>query len=326
MNLLGFIRLSAHAQALAHLAAPEETLIGGQAVMEGVMMRAPHSYSVAVRKPDGELVSESLPVPRLSEKYRWFKYPILRGIGSMGQSMYLGVKALHFSAGALLDEAPITGHRKQQLTGWIMALNLALSFLFFVFLYKFVPLYAATLLSRWNPALEGRIAFNLVDGLIRLLIFLAFLAALSRWRDVKRLFEYHGAEHKVVFNYESGRPVTVDNARDFSTFHPRCGTSFLLVVMVIAIVVYSLIPFDGFALRLAARVALLPLVAGLSYEVVRLAARRKRSLLALLTAPGLWLQRITTRQPSDDQLLVAIQALQGALTLEKEQGGEPVLA
>jgi len=326
LNLLGFIRLSGHMQALMHLAAPEETLIGGQAVMEGVMMRAPHSYSVAVRKPDGELVCEKMPVTRLSEKYRCFKYPIIRGIGSMGQSMYLGVKALHFSAGALLDEAPVAERRKQQLTGWIMALNLALSFLFFVFLYKFVPLYAATLLSGWNPALEGRIAFNLVDGLIRLLIFLAFLLALSRWRDVKRLFEYHGAEHKVVFNYESGRPVSVENARIFSTFHPRCGTSFLLVVMVIAIVVYSLIPFDGFALRFAARVALLPLVAGLSYEVVRLAARRERSLLAWLTAPGLWLQRITTRQPSDDQLQVAIQALEGAMTLEKEQGGVPVLA
>jgi uncharacterized protein YqhQ len=148
----------------------------------------------------------------------------------------------------------------------------------------------------------------------------------SRMKDIRRVFEYHGAEHKVVFNFESGRPVTVDNAQMFTTFHPRCGTSFLLVVMVISMVVYAMVPVDGFAAKFVARIALLPVVAGLSYELVRFAAKRRGGLLALLTSPGLWLQRITTKPPADDQAAVAIRALEGAMALEKEQGGELVIA
>jgi uncharacterized protein YqhQ len=193
-------------------------------------------------------------------------------------------------------------------------------------LYKFVPLYLTTLLGKSFPWLHGRIAFNLTDGVIRMVIFLAFLYGISRWKDIRRVFEYHGAEHKVVFNYESGRPVTVDNARPFTTFHPRCGTSFLLVVMVISIGVYALIPFDGFALKFVSRIALLPLIAGLSYELVRFAAKHRGSFLAVLTTPGLWLQRITTQPPADDQLAVAIHALQGAMELEQTQGGPLVVA
>ena len=159
-----------------------------------------------------------------------------------------------------------------------------------------------------------------------MLIFLAFLYGISRWKDIRRVFEYHGAEHKVVFNYESGKPVTVENARPFTTFHPRCGTSFLLVVMVISIGVYALIPFDGFLLKFVSRMALLPLIAGLSYELIRFAAKHRGSFLAVLTTPGLWLQRITTQPPADDQLAVAIHALEGAMALEKAQGGELVVA
>jgi uncharacterized protein YqhQ len=159
-----------------------------------------------------------------------------------------------------------------------------------------------------------------------MLIFLGFLYGISRWKDIHRVFEYHGAEHKVVFNYESGQPVTVENARLFSTFHPRCGTSFLLVVMVISIGVYALIPFDGFLLRFLFRILLLPLIAGVSYELIRFAGKHRGSFLATLTTPGLWLQRITTQPPADDQLAVAICALDGAMALEKAQGGELVVA
>jgi uncharacterized protein YqhQ len=325
LSIRSFIRLSAHLQALPWLAKPEETLIGGQAVMEGVMMRAPHSYCVAVRRPDGQIVTDELRISRVSEKYPAFKYPILRGVGMLGQAMWLGIKALRFSANAILEEEDAQSKSKE-ISPWLMGLNLAFSFAFFIFLYKFVPLYLTTVLEKWFPLLHGRIAFNLTDGVIRMLIFLAFLYGISRWKDIRRVFEYHGAEHKVVFNYESGKPVTVENARPFTTFHPRCGTSFLLVVMVISIGVYALIPFDGFLLKFLSRIALLPLIAGLSYELIRFASKHRGSFLAMITKPGLWLQRITTQPPADDQLAVAIHALEGAMLLEKTQGGELVVA
>jgi uncharacterized protein YqhQ len=307
----------------------EETLVGGQAVMEGVMMRAPHSYCVAVRKPNGEIVTEQSPLPRVSEKYPIFKLPILRGLGTLGHAMYLGVKALQFSANvALGDEgkAGKEGEKPAELSGWMMALPLGFSLLFFLFMYKFVPLFLATQLGKVVPSLHGRFAVNMMDGLIRLVLFLGFLYIISRMKDIRRMFQYHGAEHKVVFNFESGQPVTVENAQKFVTFHPRCGTSFLLLVMVIAILVYPLLPFDGFAAKLIARIALLPLIVGVAYELIRYAARHQQGMMAALTAPGLWLQRITTQPPSDEQARVAIQALDGAMQLEEAQGGELVIA
>jgi uncharacterized protein YqhQ len=305
----------------------EETLVGGQAVMEGVMMRAPHSYCVAVRKPNGEIVTEQSPLPRISEKYPIFKLPILRGLGTLGHAMTLGIKALQFSANvALGEEAAKTGEKPPELNGWMMAAPLAFSLLFFLFMYKFVPLFLATQLGRAVPSLHGRFAVNMMDGLIRLVIFLGFLYIVSRMKDIRRMFQYHGAEHKVVFNFESGQPVTVENAQKFVTFHPRCGTSFLLLVMVLAILVYPLVPFDGFVAKLASRIVLLPLIVGISYELIRYAARHQQGLMATLTAPGLWLQRVTTKEPSDEMAGVAIHALDGAMQLEEAQGGELVIA
>lgn len=303
----------------------ETTLVGGQAVMEGVMMRAPHSYCVAVRKPDGSIVKEESPLPRVSEKYPIFKLPILRGLGTLGQAMMLGFKALRFSANAALTEGS-AGSEVKEMPSWVMGLNLAFSLLFFIFLYKFVPLFLATELGKVFPAVDGRLAINLMDGAIRIAIFLTFLYALSRMKDIRRVFEYHGAEHKVVFNFESGKPVTVENAQSFVTFHPRCGTSFLLVVMVISMLVYALLPFDGFVAKFLGRLALLPVIAGVSYELIRFAAKRQGSLMAALTAPGLWLQRVTTKPPADDQTAIAIHALEGAMELERSQGGELVIA
>lgn len=303
----------------------EEILVGGQAVMEGVMMRAPHSYCVAVRKPDGEIVTETMPVARVSEAYPIFKYPVLRGLGTLGQAMKLGMKALQFSANAALA-AEAGDEKPQQLSGWAMALQLAFSLGFFIFLYKFVPLFLAEKIGGAVPALSSLFAKNMVDGGLRIAIFLAFLFLLSRMKDIHRVFEFHGAEHKVVFNYESGKAVTLENAQSFVTWHPRCGTSFLLVVMVISLVLYALLPFEQFAAKFAARIALLPLIAGLSYELIRFAAKRQGHLLALIALPGLWLQRITTQPPDDAQVGVAIRALDGAMELEKSQGGELVIA
>ncbi|MBI1790519.1 MAG: DUF1385 domain-containing protein [Acidobacteria bacterium] len=304
----------------------EETLVGGQAVMEGVMMRAPHSYCVAVRKPSGEIVTEEMPVAKVSEKYPLFKYPVLRGLGTLGQAMSLGIKALRFSANAALAEEKDSSQKPIEITPWMMTVQLVFSFAFFFFLYKFVPLYVVSQLEKLYPSLHGRIAFNGAEGLLRMAILVAFMYALSRMKDIRRVFEYHGAEHKVVFNFESGQPVTVANAQAFTTFHPRCGTSFLMVVMLVSMVVYMLIPVDGFFPKLLSRLLLLPVIAGVSYEMIRFAARRRGSILATLTAPGLWLQRITTQPPSDDQAAVGIHALDRAMALEAEQGGELVIA
>ncbi|MFO0281179.1 MAG: DUF1385 domain-containing protein [Acidobacteriota bacterium] len=334
MNWKFFWRLNAHIQLAPVLESGEETLIGGQAVMEGVMMRAPHSYCVSVRKSNGEIVSETAPLAKVSEKYPFFRFPVLRGLGTLGQAMSLGMKALKFSADVqLADEAEKKGATAEagkkgptEMPAWAMAGQLAFSLIFFIVLYKFVPLWLTEQLKSNYPILEGRILFNLVDGIIRIAIFLAFLYAISRAEDIRRVFQYHGAEHKVVFNYESGKPVTVANAQSFVTFHPRCGTSFLIVVMLISMVLYMFLPFDTMLGKFLGRIALLPVVAGLSYELIRYAAKHKGSLLTLLALPGLWLQRITTQPPDDGQAEIAIHALNGAMELEKKQGGELVIA
>jgi len=302
----------------------EETLVGGQAVMEGVMMRAPHSYCVAVRKPSGEIVSEEMPVSRMSEKHPWLKYPMLRGLGTLCQAMSLGMRALKFSANAALDDGK--SEKPTEISTWMMVVQGILSVAFFLVVYKLLPLKLTEYLSNWNPSLKGQIAFNAVDGLIRLVIFVGFLLLLSRAKDIRRVFEFHGAEHKVVFNFESGKPVNVENAQQFVTWHPRCGTSFMFVIMLLSTVVYMIVPAPTFTAKLLERIILLPVITGLSYELIRFAAKRRGSFLALLTAPGLWTQRITTKSPSDEQTAVAIHALNGAMALEARQGGELVIA
>jgi uncharacterized protein YqhQ len=207
-----------------------------------------------------------------------------------------------------------------------MAVNILISFGFMIFLYKFLPLTATKLIQGQFPQLDNQIGFSAVEGVIRLSIFLSFMFALSLMKDIRRVFEYHGAEHKVVFNYESGKPVNTENAQSFVTFHPRCGTSFLMVVMIVSVVVYAFVPVQGFGPMLLSRIILLPLIAGLSYEVIRFAAQHQQSLMRLFVAPGMWLQRITTKPPDDTQIEISIRALTGAMELEKEKGGELVVA
>jgi len=193
-------------------------------------------------------------------------------------------------------------------------------------MYKYLPLLATTELKKFNPALGGQIAFNLVDGIIRLALFLLFIWGVSLFGDIRRVYQYHGAEHKTVFAFESGDPLTVGEVQKYSTYHPRCGTSFLMTVMIISILFYMLIPVSTFWARFAIRIALLPVIAGVSYEMIRYAAKHRGSFFALMTAPGLWLQRVTTKPPSNDQAECAIVALEEALTLEKQHGGELVIA
>jgi len=329
LNLRGMVRLFTHIQLLPVLENGEETtLIGGQAVMEGVMMRSPHSYCVAVRKPNGEIVTEESPLPRLSEQYPLFKWPVLRGVGTLGGAMWLGMKALKFSADCALGELTRTTDKgdKQQVGAGAMAFQIAFSALFMIALYKLLPLYLATQIGKHYEAVSGRLAINLVDGTLRISIFLGFMYLLSRMKEMHRMFEYHGAEHKVVFNFESGEPVTIKNAQRFVTWHPRCGTSFLVVVLIVSMITYAFLPIDNFWAKFAARIALLPLIVGVSYEVIRFAARRRSGLMAIVTRPGLWLQRVTTQPPSDGQTEVAIHALERAMQLERAQGGELVIA
>jgi uncharacterized protein YqhQ len=336
------LRFLAAVQLLPALESGEETLVGGQAVLEGVMMRSPHAWGITVRKPSGELVSHAEPLERPSEKREWMGWPLVRGVVTLGQAMMLGFRALRFSANVALDDGSTQdagtqpAGKKTEISGWIAAVNIVISVGFFIFAYKLLPLVATTELKRYSPLLRTQIGFNLVDGVIRILLFLLFIWGTSLWKELRRVYQYHGAEHKTVFAFESGEPLTIPAAQRFSTFHPRCGTSFLMTVMLISIVAYTLVPVTTFAARFAIRIALLPVIAGASYEIIRFAARlrnRNRSgshgagwLFKALTAPGLWLQRITTQPPADSQVECAISALNCAMELEKVHGGEMVIA
>ena len=322
-------RRAARLALLPVLQGPDEVLVGGQAVIEGVMMRAPHAYAVAVRRPSGTIAVLQDFLQKPSEKRRWLKYPILRGLGTLGQALVLGIKALRYSADQALEDPKAGAQEKEKelkFSNWLLAANLVFSLGFFIFFYKFLPLWLATKLKGPFPVVENGLVFNLVDGVIRIVLFLGFLAVLAQWKEIKRIFEYHGAEHKVVWAFEKTGKMDLETARQCTRFHPRCGTSFLLVVMGIAMVLYMFLPFQSFAGRFAGRVALLPVIAGVSYEFIRYAARSKGKLWRWAAQPGLWLQGITTREPSDAQLETAIKALEVAMEMEKSRGGELVVA
>jgi uncharacterized protein YqhQ len=351
-RLRNYLRFLTAVQLLPALESGEETLVGGQAVLEGVMMRSPHAWAIACRKPSGEVVTLSEPLERPSEKNKWMGWPVVRGVMTLGYAMNLGYRALRFSANVAIedimqedqkkvgvdavapaatpapDEAASSQSREKAATvsNWLAAGNLVLSLGFFIFMYKYIPLLAATELKKIDPALGGRIAFNLIDGGIRLFLFLLFIWGVSLWKDIRRLYEYHGAEHKTVFAFENGDPLNTVAVQKYSTYHPRCGTSFLMTVMLISIGFYMLVPYTTFWARFASRIVLLPVIAGVSYEIIRFAAKHRGSLFALMTTPGLWLQRITTQPPSDEMAQCAITALEQAMSLEKERGGELVIA
>jgi uncharacterized protein YqhQ len=283
--------------------------IGGQAVIEGVMMRAPRSMAIAVRRPTGEIVVRKDLVVPLSERFPVVKLPIVRGAVALFSSLVTGIKALNFSANeALADE-----EEKSELSPLAMGGTMAVAFGFGILLFFILPLYLTKLLT---PIIgTSNIVFNLVDGVIRVVVFLLYIWSISRMRDIQRVFQYHGAEHKSIFAFEAGDELTVANVRKYSCLHPRCGTSFLLIVMLVSILVFSLIPkLWPFYLKAGARVVLLPLIAGISYEFLKWSAKNDQSpLVRLIIAPGLALQRLTTREPDDSQLEVAIRSMQEAL-------------
>ena len=386
------------------MSTPERDLIvGGQAVIEGVMMRTPNAYAIAVRKADGTIVNTAARLPKWSDKYPLLKLPVLRGGAVLVQSMGLGIKALNYSANEAFAEAeqaeevavalspaviegegdfagltgavpglfpvPTQKRSKDELkkgTTAAAASSIVFALIFNVLLFVAAPLLLTNALfiaagwattpaatapvtpgetattvepandAWYNEAWSGvrtylhpvrpSVSFNLIDGLIRMTFFLIMIFSFSLLKDIRRVFQYHGAEHKTVFTWEAGLPLTVDNARPQPRQHPRCGTSFLMVVMLVAIVLFSVIKFDSLLLNFLIRIALMPVVAGLSYEIIRLSAKKESSwFFKLMTLPGVWLQNITTQEPDDKQLEVAIEALKESLKLEP-QTGEPAPA
>jgi len=388
------------------MSTPERDLIvGGQAVIEGVMMRTPNAYAIAVRKADGTIVNTAAPLPKWSDKYPLLKLPVLRGGAVLIQSMGLGIKALNYSANVAFEEAeaeekevkvalspaviegegdfagltgavpgyipvPTKASPKDELkkgTTAAAAGSIVFALIFNILLFVAAPLLLTNALfiaagwasapaavssapapdavsgdtatpasaepawytSAWASVrtylhpVRPSVAFNLIDGMIRMTFFVIMIVCFSLLKDIRRVFQYHGAEHKTVFTWEAGLPLTVDNARPQPRQHPRCGTSFLMVVMLVAIVLFSIIKFDSLLLNFLIRLALMPVVAGLSYEIIRLSAKKEGSwIFKVMTRPGVWLQNITTQEPDDQQLEVAIEALKESLKFEP-RSGEP---
>ncbi len=305
------------------VAAQENVLLGGQAVLEGVMMRSPKAYAVAVRRPDGEIVYLAEQLPAWTATHRLLRLPVLRGVATLFQSLGLGIKALNFSSENAFPEDVAPKKSAGGGTGVAIWLSIALALALGIGLFFLLPLGLTELVKRYYPGLGGGVLYNLVDGLLRGVIFLGYIAAINLAPDIRRLFRYHGAEHKVVHAFESKGPMDVATVQRFTTLHPRCGTSFLLFVMVISILVFSFIPGTvpawGKALL---RLVLLPLVAGLSYEIIRFSARHRNPLTSALIAPGLLLQKMTTAPPDDDMVRVALAAFERAAALE---GGQEAL-
>ena len=361
----------------------KDLIVGGQAVMEGVMMRTPSAYAVACRKADGTIVSTSEVLPKWSDQHKWLNLPVLRGGATLIQSMALGIKALNFSAEVAHGDAEaqeeqakvnnfetvpilVDGTMDENFTKARVKItmpekavkrnsspsagavsSIAFALFFNVLLFIVAPLILTNILfialgwaesptiladAAWRQTLltyvweikpSSWIAFNLADGLVRMLFFVTMIFSMSYLKDIRRVFQYHGAEHKTVFTWEKDLDLTAANAALQSRRHPRCGTSFLMVVMLVAIVLFSVIKFDALWLNLVVRIALMPLVAGLSYEIIRYAAKKESSaVFKFMTLPGLWLQNITTQEPDQEQLEVAITALKESLRLEPSDAQE----
>ncbi len=294
--------------------------VGGQALIEGVMMRSPHAISLACRRPDGSIATKLDHYQSWAEKLHVHKIPVVRGMVSFVEMMVVGVRALNYSAAIAAEE-----ENKDPESSWVDSLttllSIVLSLAFMIVLFKWLPLQLASQVSAISPEVNHTWwLFNLVDGIIKLGVFLGYLILVSFFPQMKRLFAYHGAEHKSVFTYEDDAALTPEEAKLRSRFHPRCGTSFLFVVIIASILVYTVIPpVASFAGKLLIRIALLPVIAGISFEILKLSGRFQNHLwVRVLSMPGLLLQRLTTKEPDKAQLEIAIVALNNALKYEAE--------
>ncbi|MCX8027040.1 MAG: DUF1385 domain-containing protein [Thermodesulfovibrionales bacterium] len=287
--------------------------VGGQAVIEGVMMKSQQCWSVAVRSPDGSIELKKEYTKKLP---KFLTLPVIRGVVALFQALYIGIKAIEFSGSVALDEK-----EKSKTNPFLFAVTIVLALGIAIVLFKFFPLYVATISSQYMPFVANSpLLFNLIDGIFRVFVFILYIVAIGLWSEMRRIYQYHGAEHKVIFAYEAGETLTVENAKKYTPYHPRCGTSFLMIVMVISILIFFMIPQEwSFAEKLLSRVLLIPIIAGLSYEVLKLSAKMKdHALIKIAILPGLLLQRLTVREPDDSQIEVAIKALNEVLVSRQE--------
>ena len=281
--------------------------VGGQAVIEGVMMRGKTHVAVAVRQPDGEISVDVRPVNSISDRYPILKKPFLRGVVSLVESLVMGMKALAYSA-------QVSGDEDEKLDSKEMALTIAVSAGLAILLFIVIPTWSMRFLTGIT---QDHMALNLAEGVLRMAIFLAYIASISSMNDIQRVFQYHGAEHKTIYTYEAGLPLKVENVRPFSTLHPRCGTNFLMIVMLISMFIFTFLGWPSLLERISSRIILMPVIAGVSYELIRYAgAHTDNPLVRIAITPGLLLQKLTTRQPDDSQIEVAIASLKAVVPPE----------
>ncbi|MFO7319049.1 MAG: DUF1385 domain-containing protein [Clostridia bacterium] len=292
----------------------ESFYYGGQAVIEGVMMRGQTSLAIAVRKPSGEIVTKEEKISSVTERFPILKRPLIRGSVALVEALVLGIRALNYSA------SQFAGEEEEQLGPKEIALTLALSLLLTVGLFIVLP---AFVIRQIQGYIASNVLLNTVEGLIKIAFFLAYVAAISLMKDIRRVFQYHGAEHKAINCYEAGDPLTVEAVRSHSLIHKRCGTSFIIFVLLVSIFVFSFFGRPPFLQRVLLHLALLPVVAGISYELIRLAGRKDSPwIIDVLSRPGMWTQRLTTREPDDEQIEVAIQSLRAVLLADGKAAPE----
>ncbi len=311
----------------------KKTSIGGQAIIEGVMMRGPHKTAMAVRKSDGEIIIETNDNGTKKPKKIW-TLPIIRGCVNFVESLIIGMKALMFSADQIdIEDEEETESKfdkwledkfgdkiKDIVIYFSIALSLVLSIAMFIMLPTVITRGIEWILKSTPLAAAAatKLFTSITEGIIKLAIFIGYLALVSQMKDIKRVFEYHGAEHKTIACYEHGEELTVENIKKHSRFHPRCGTSFLLFVMIVSIILFAVLPKTGIFLRMLMRLLLLPAVAGISYEIIKWAGRSDNKVVQLLSKPGLWLQRLTTREPDASQIEVAIKSMEAVIPQNSE--------
>ena len=296
----------------------KKTSIGGQAVMEGVMMKNLDRYAVAVRKPDHEIEVMTDEYKSLGSRYAVLGLPIIRGVVNFGESLYIGLKTLSYSSSFYEEEDYEPGKVEQfftkifgdKLESVLMGITMVISVILALGIFMVLPFFFTNLMKGFLPSYSIR---TLIEGIIRVALFLIYIWLISKMEDIKRVFMYHGAEHKTINCLEAGVPLTPENVMQYSRFHKRCGTSFLFIVMIISILFFMVINVDSAILRILLRLLLVPVIAGVSYEFIRLAGRNDSWIVRVLSAPGLWVQRLTTREPDLDMLEVAIASVEGVL-------------
>lgn len=278
--------------------------VGGQAVIEGVMMRGNDMAATAVRLPSGEIEVDVKPAVSLADRYPILKKPLIRGVISLYESLALGLKALNYSAKSQGED------EEEQLSDRELFMTMAVAVVMAIVLFVMLPTAGAKF---FHVLTDDPVVLNLLEGVLRLLIFVLYIVAISRMEGIYRVFQYHGAEHKTIHAYENGGPLTVENVQSFSTLHPRCGTAFLLIVMLVSIFVFAFLGWPDLITRILSRIVLMPVVAGVSYEIIRFAGRSKSALARIAILPGLMMQKLTTNQPNDDMVEVAIASLNAVL-------------